>query len=66
MRRKTDFYTLEDKAKGMLGQAYEAHAKLFKEDKQREAAMKSKQEQEKVIRAEHAEKKKKEAEAKSS
>lgn len=51
MRRKTDFYTHEDKAQEIVSGPLVQHMKLFKEDKQREAALKKKQEEEKTKKA---------------
>jgi hypothetical protein len=46
MRRKTDFFT-GDKSSDIVLKAFKEHEKLFKDDKQREAAIKKKQEEEK-------------------
>jgi len=50
MRRKTDFFTLSDKSKGIVNEALEANLKQFNDDKKREAALKAKQEQERKER----------------
>lgn len=47
MRRKTDFYTHEEKVKIIVQTPLEENAKLFKADKQKQEAIKKKQEQEK-------------------
>lgn len=44
MRRKTDFFTLADKSKLIVSKALEEHLKAYTDDKQREAALKAKQE----------------------
>ena len=44
MRRKTDFFTLADKSKTIVLNSLEDHLKQFNEAKQREAALKAKQE----------------------
>lgn len=46
MRRKTDFFT-SDQSSDLVNKAMKEHERLFKEDKQREAAIKKKQEEEK-------------------
>lgn len=46
MRRKTDFFTLSDKSKLIVANALDEQLKLFNESKQKEAALKAKQEQE--------------------
>ena len=62
MRRKTDFFTLADKSKVIVLNALEANMKTYADEKQREAALKAKQEQEKKAKeakaAEEAAKKK--------
>ena len=47
MRRKTDFFTFEEKSKQIILGALEDQLKIYNEDKQREAALKQKQELEK-------------------
>ena len=47
MRRKTDFFTYQDKSKIIIMNALDEQLKIYNEDKQREAALKEKQEQEK-------------------
>lgn len=47
LRRKTDFFTLQEKSKSMVNAAIETHLALFNETKQREAAIKAKAEAEK-------------------
>jgi len=47
MRRKTDFYTYDDKAKDIVNKPLNEHLRIFKEDKVKEAALKAKQEHEK-------------------
>ena len=42
MRRKTDFYTYEDKAQGIVLGPLNEHLKLFKADKQKQEAIKKK------------------------
>ena len=47
MRRKTDFFTFEDKARGIVNTPLNEHMKIFHDDKKREALLKQKQEEEK-------------------
>ena len=47
MRRKTDFFTLQDKSEKIVTKALHEHLRIYAEDKQREQALKAKQEQEK-------------------
>lgn len=47
MRRKTDFFTLSDKSKSIVLSALDDHLSQFNEQKQREAALRAKQEAEK-------------------
>jgi N-terminal conserved domain of Nudc. len=50
MRRKTDFFTLSDKSKGIVNGALERHLNEYLEDKKREALVKAKQEEERKKR----------------
>lgn len=50
MRRKTDFFTLTDKSKTIVTNALEEQLKLYNEAKQKEVALKAKQEQERKQR----------------
>jgi hypothetical protein len=50
MRRKTDFFTLSDKSKTIVINALEDHLRQFNDAKQREAALKAKQEAERKQR----------------
>lgn len=50
MRRKTDFFTLADKSRGIVLQALDVNLQQFADDKKREAALKAKQEQERKER----------------
>lgn len=47
MRRKTDFFTYDDKAKDLVSKPLTEHLNIFQADKKKEAALKAKQEQEK-------------------
>ena len=58
MRRKTDFFTFEEKSKQIIMGALEDQLKIYTEDKQREAALKQKQELEKKKKEEEAAKRK--------
>lgn len=50
MRRKTDFFTAPEKSRTIVTSALDEHVRTFQEDKQREVALKAKQEQEKKKR----------------
>lgn len=52
MRRKTDFFTLADKSQGIVVNALNQQMAIYNEGKQREAALKAKQEAEKKKREE--------------
>lgn len=52
MRRKTDFFSMpEEKVKSIILQPFSENLRIYKEDKQREAALKKKQEEEKKKKA---------------
>ena len=56
-RRKTDLFTKEDTSKQMINQIMDKHIRLFKEDKQKQAAIaKKRAEQEAAKKAEAAKK----------
>lgn len=40
MRRKTDFFTYDDKARDIVSKPLDEHLAIYKEDKKREAALK--------------------------
>ena len=42
MRRKTDFFTYDDKAREIVNGPLNENLRIFKEDKKREAALKAK------------------------
>ncbi len=42
MRRKTDFFTYDDKARDIVNKPLDEHLRIYKEDKKREAALKAK------------------------
>jgi len=42
MRRKTDFFSYDDKSKDIVSKPLEYHLNLFKEDKRKEALLKQK------------------------
>ena len=50
MRRKTDFFTLADKSKTIVLSSLDEHMKIYADDKQREVALKAKQDQERKKR----------------
>lgn len=50
MRRKTDFFTYDDKARTIVNTPLNEHLKIYQEDKKKEAALKQKQELEKKKR----------------
>lgn len=45
MRRKTDFYSAEDKSFDVVNKHMRQHAELYSQDKQRQELIKQKQEQ---------------------
>ena len=47
MRRKTDFFTYEDKAHSIVKTHLDENMRVYKEAKAKEAALKKKQEEEK-------------------
>ena len=50
MRRKTDFFTAPEQSRKIVVTSLDEHMRTFQEDKQREAALKAKQESEKKKR----------------
>lgn len=50
MRRKTDLFTFDEKARSIVNSSLEEHLKLFQEDKKKEQLLKQKQEEEKKKR----------------
>lgn len=50
MRRKTDLFTFDDKARGIVNSSLEEHLKIFQEDKKKEQLIKQKQEEERKKR----------------
>ena len=59
MRRKTDFFSNQEKSRTIVDWALGEQLKVYNEEKQKEAALKAKQETEKLKKAEEAAKKSK-------
>lgn len=63
MRRKTDFFTYDDKARDIVMKPLNENLQIYQADKKKEAALKAKQEQEKKLKEQEAEAKKKQGES---
>ena len=57
MRRKTDFFTFDEKARTIVNTPLNEHLSIYAQDKKREALLKQKQEDEKRKREEEQTKK---------